>query len=420
MSQVKQVFISYDREDTDFAHRLTKDLKELGMEVWIAPESILPGEDWVDAINRGLSESSHMATVLTPSALKSKWVKKEISTAIIMERYEQLSVIPLDVEPCSPPPLLLSYQMISFREDYEEGLRQLASTLKPGKTLPTPTPPPLTPPQHMPSVTALPADYKLCTTGPITGLRDIVFHDKAEKHGRWVKTREKRTLVLPEQFRMGRYLVTNEFFLEFVKKDGYATESYWGDTPNQLYARVREGCLSQDGCTMGPSTWPSKNGCLDGREHHPVAGISYYEALAFCDWLQKKHPPSESKWRWCLPTEDMWELSARTRKGLSYPWGSEFSKGCCNSAEAGVGTTTDVNRYSKGTSEGGCFDMAGNVWEYVVADDQEDWSCVLKGGSSRNNKDEVKSYLRLFGVPREHRPPDFGFRCAQKFQGGTA
>jgi formylglycine-generating enzyme required for sulfatase activity len=109
----------------------------------------------------------------------------------------------------------------------------------------------------------------------------------------------------------------------------------------------------------------------------------------------------------------MWELAARTDKGLPYPWGREFREGCCNSAEAEVRTTADVNTYPKGASGYGCFDMAGNVWEFVVADDQENWSCVLKGGSFRNTQYEVRSYLRLFGVPRDHRPPDFGFRCSQ-------
>jgi hypothetical protein len=43
-TSVKQVFISHAEEDAGFAHRLADDLRRLGVEVWIAPESILPGE----------------------------------------------------------------------------------------------------------------------------------------------------------------------------------------------------------------------------------------------------------------------------------------------------------------------------------------------------------------------------------------
>jgi len=154
MTQAKQVFISYDSADTRFAHRLAEDLQRIGVEVWIAPDSIRPGEGWVDAINRGLTESSHMVTVLTPSAIESKWVTQETNAAIALERSGQLRVIPLDVEPCDPPPLWTSYQMIPFRDDYEKGLNQLATNLKdapvPKESAPVPKesapPPELQPP----------------------------------------------------------------------------------------------------------------------------------------------------------------------------------------------------------------------------------------------------------------------------------
>ena len=105
----------------------------------------------------------------------------------------------------------------------------------------------------------------------------------------------------------------------------------------------------------------------------------------------------------------------KNRRRPLVPWGHRFKIDCCNSAEAGNRTTTDVSSYPAGVSHDGCFDMAGNIWEFVVADEQQPWSCVLKGGSFRNTQNEVKSYLRLFGVPRDHRPPDFGFRCSQVY-----
>ena len=49
----RQVFISHAHEDAEFAHRLASDLQQRGWPVWIAPESIRPGERWVAAINRG-------------------------------------------------------------------------------------------------------------------------------------------------------------------------------------------------------------------------------------------------------------------------------------------------------------------------------------------------------------------------------
>jgi hypothetical protein len=96
MAKTKQVFISYATKDAEFAHRLADDLKRLGVPVWIAPESIRPGESWVSAIERGLEESSHVVVVLTPAALESRWVKKETDIAIARERKGRIQVIPLN------------------------------------------------------------------------------------------------------------------------------------------------------------------------------------------------------------------------------------------------------------------------------------------------------------------------------------
>jgi hypothetical protein len=128
-TSIKQVFVSHATQDAEFAHRLAGDLQRLGIPVWIAPNSIRPGESWVDAIERGLGESSHMLVVLTPAALKSPWVKKEADVAIALERQGRMEIIPLEVRPCDVPLLLSSYQMVSFQRDYDDGFGQLASIL---------------------------------------------------------------------------------------------------------------------------------------------------------------------------------------------------------------------------------------------------------------------------------------------------
>ncbi len=124
-----RVFISYATEDESFALRLSNDLQRLGAQTWLAQQSIRPGESWVSAIERGLRSSSHMAVVLTPAAVASRWVQKEIEVAITRERQGQMQLIPLSVQPCDMPLLLQSYQWVSFRRGYEGGLTRLVDVL---------------------------------------------------------------------------------------------------------------------------------------------------------------------------------------------------------------------------------------------------------------------------------------------------
>ena len=69
--------------------------------------------------------------------------------------------------------------------------------------------------------------------------------------------------------------------------------------------------------------------------------------------------------------------------------------------------------YASGVSPLGCYDMAGNLWEFVVAAGAELDLRVMRGGSYKNDRAEMRSYLRLVRVPVWHRAPDFGFRLVQ-------
>jgi DNA polymerase len=118
-------FISHDTQDAEFAHRLADGLREAGIGVWIAPESIRPGEEFVDAIQRGLTEATHFIIVLSPDALESNWVKLEMNTAIRLERQGKLSIAPINYRECTPPLLLGNFQWLDYAGDDDAMLREI-------------------------------------------------------------------------------------------------------------------------------------------------------------------------------------------------------------------------------------------------------------------------------------------------------
>lgn len=128
----RQIFISHAHQDADFAHRLADDLRARGWRVWITPESIRPGEKWVDAINRGLEGSGVFVLVLTPAALKSRWVRDETNATIESEHEGCVRFVPVEAERCDVPPLWRTYQRISF-QDYARGLTSLIYALDPAQ-----------------------------------------------------------------------------------------------------------------------------------------------------------------------------------------------------------------------------------------------------------------------------------------------
>ncbi|MCO5169969.1 MAG: bifunctional serine/threonine-protein kinase/formylglycine-generating enzyme family protein [Planctomycetes bacterium] len=98
-------------------------------------------------------------------------------------------------------------------------------------------------------------------------------------------------------------------------------------------------------------------------DEHPVHGVLWAEAAAYCAWAGLR-----------LPTELEWEAAARGPRGDEFPWGAR-APGPDDPPRANVEGGADgfiysapVGSFPAGASPFGCLDMAGNVWEWTADD----------------------------------------------------
>jgi serine/threonine-protein kinase len=112
------------------------------------------------------------------------------------------------------------------------------------------------------------------------------------------------------------------------------------------------------------------NGRFVATKDHPVFGVTWNDAQAYCVWAGLR-----------LPTEVEWEYAARGTDGRRFPWGDgdvaqranfgqwtedESVDQDLRDASDGYPYTNPVGAYPLGASPFGCLDMAGNVWEWVA------------------------------------------------------
>ena len=91
-----------------------------------------------------------------------------------------------------------------------------------------------------------------------------------------------------------------------------------------------------------------------------MVDVSWDAATAYCRWLSET-----TGQRYRLPSEAEWEKAARGTDGRIYPWGNQPpDERRCN-FNNNVKDTTPVGSYPAGVSPYGCYDMAGNVWEWT-------------------------------------------------------
>ncbi len=119
-------FISYSREDSEFALRLAQDLRAAGANVWIDQLDIHPGKPWDNAIEDALQNSPQMLAVLSPTSVRSENVRDEIAYALKQGKI----VIPVLYMDCLIPLRLERKQYIDFRSDYARGLSALLHHLR--------------------------------------------------------------------------------------------------------------------------------------------------------------------------------------------------------------------------------------------------------------------------------------------------
>jgi formylglycine-generating enzyme required for sulfatase activity len=253
--------------------------------------------------------------------------------------------------------------------------------------------------------------------------------------------KEERAIAQP--YWIGKYPVTNVQYARFVEDGGYDNADYWSaegwawrtgryDSKAPVYLR--------DWLSKRPPEKRNQPFWWDDEKWNnplfPVVGVSWFEAEAYCRWLENQlHVAGSTLKVWTgeavreinlqpgtfnvqLPSEAEWERAARGVEGREYPWGTAFEAACLNCAGAWAGRdlsdhdkwskwleerpeyvgTTAVSTYPQGASPAGVWDLSGNVWEWTGSAWDAD-NKVLRGGSWTSNRRDARCASRFRSVP---------------------
>jgi len=138
-----------------------------------------------------------------------------------------------------------------------------------------------------------------------------------------------------------------------------------------------------------------------GKENHPAADISYFDAEDYCKSVGKR-----------IPTAEEWEKAARGTDGRAYPWGDKFDVKKANTSEGSKEGTVKVGSYDGGKSPYGAYDMSGNVWEWVDAWDSKKQYRIARGGSYFEGEDMNRTTSTIMSIPDDIHEY-IGCRCAK-------
>jgi eukaryotic-like serine/threonine-protein kinase len=182
---------------------------------------------------------------------------------------------------------------------------------------------------------------------------------------------------ITKPYLIGKYEVTNREYKQFILESGYKAPVDWKD-----------------------------NTFAQGADMQPISGISWNDAVAYCQWLAKK----ENK-PYRLPTEEEWEYAARGPQSQLFTWGNTFEPARANTREfAGTPLPIDSDSLAKDTSHFGVIGMTGNVSEWTSSDRKlfpgnkellggNPGDKVVRGTNYKSAKGSSVTTLRIFTPP---------------------
>ncbi len=228
--------------------------------------------------------------------------------------------------------------------------------------------------------------------------------------GSYISEGEEREIDY--NFYMMKYPITGQNFLSFTSdetnlhnKGAYYTPRYWKHSHSEFHWFNNHKHLKK---------------AVQGRLEHPMTMVNWYECVAFTRWLQEV-----TNLRLSLPTT--WERlrAIQGDEGYDYPWGNKYSHMLCNVRQSQKNRnkaqrgTTAVDRYPKGVSPFGVYDLVGNVWEWIIYEDLAKYKNTseikeqqIHGGGWRSRKRHLHhSFIRSKSPTYE--APDLGFRLVR-------
>ena len=129
-----RVFISYAKEDYNFAKNLYNDLKCEKIDPWIDNEDLLIGQDWKLSIEKAIQECNFFCALLSNNSVsKVGYVQKELKMALeLLDNYpkSEIFILPIRIDNCEPTEnKLLELHFVDLFPSYTDGLTKIKNVI---------------------------------------------------------------------------------------------------------------------------------------------------------------------------------------------------------------------------------------------------------------------------------------------------
>lgn len=117
-SKSLKIFISYAKEDIDFAKKIYNHLTSFNCEPWIDYASLFGGTEWSNEINKEINKSDIFITCFSNNSINKRgFVQKELNIALDVAESipeDDIFILPLQIDDCNIPSKLSKYHVVNY------------------------------------------------------------------------------------------------------------------------------------------------------------------------------------------------------------------------------------------------------------------------------------------------------------------
>lgn len=117
MESIK-AFLSYSSKNKKLAGKIQKEFKKIGINVFVAHQSIRPSKEWKAEIKKEINEATWCLPLITGAFRKSHWTDQEVGMCIALSK----EIFPLCLCNAKIHGFISDYQAIRFKSNDIEGL----------------------------------------------------------------------------------------------------------------------------------------------------------------------------------------------------------------------------------------------------------------------------------------------------------
>ena len=127
-----KIVLSYADSDSVLARALADRLAGAGLRVWFDAREIVPGDNWGAEVQRGLEDADALVVLLSPAAMRSRWVQRDIQYALGTPRFAG-RLVPVQVRRTPSVPWMKAVHVIRAGRNLDDVARRIVNALEPSE-----------------------------------------------------------------------------------------------------------------------------------------------------------------------------------------------------------------------------------------------------------------------------------------------